>query len=60
MTTHDKAQAAKEVLTSVRLSTDQHADLKRIASYDRRSLSNELRFLIERRANEIDALGLAA
>ncbi len=57
MDTQHKAQGtAKDVLTSFRLSVQEHADLKRIAEVDRRSLSNELRFLIERRAAEIETL----
>lgn len=55
MDTQHKAQPEpKDVLTSVRLSASEHADLKRISGIDRRSLSNELRFLIDRRAAELE------
>jgi hypothetical protein len=40
-------------VTSVRLTPDEHATLKSIAEVDKRSLSNELRYLIERRAEEV-------
>jgi hypothetical protein len=42
-------------VTSVRLTPDEHKTLKRIAAADKRSLSNELRYLIERRADELAA-----
>lgn len=38
------------MVTSVRLSRDEHAKLKRIAARDRRSLSNQIRHLIEQEA----------
>lgn len=49
-------------VTSVRLTSEEHTALKRIAAVDKRSLSNELRYLIERRDAEltIDELGEAA
>lgn len=40
-------------VTSVRLTPDEHATLKSISEVDKRSLSNELRYLIERRAEEV-------
>lgn len=50
--------AGSSVVTSVRLTRDEHAKLKSIAQVDRRSLSNEIRHLIEQRATELDAAEL--
>lgn len=41
------------LVTSVRLTKDEHQKLKAIAASDKRSLSNELRYLIDRRADEL-------
>lgn len=40
-------------VTSVKFASDEHSDLKLIAAHDRRSLSNELRWLVARRAQEL-------
>lgn len=40
-------------VTSMKLTADDHAALKRIAAADKRSLSNELRYLIARRDAEL-------
>lgn len=42
-------------VTSVKLTTKEHADLKRIAAHERRSLSNQVRHMIALRAAELDA-----
>jgi predicted DNA-binding ribbon-helix-helix protein len=49
------ATSPNDHVTSVRLTKDEHAALKRIAAADRRSFSNEIRHLIELRAAELDA-----
>lgn len=41
-------------VTSVKLSPEEHADLKRIAAAEKRSLSNQLRYLIQQAAREMD------
>jgi hypothetical protein len=48
------APEPQSYVTSVRLTTREHAALKRIAALDRRSLSNELRHLIAQRAAELE------
>lgn len=40
-------------VTSVRLTPDEHAALKRISAADRRSLSNEIRHLIMQRDSDL-------
>lgn len=40
-------------VTSVKFAAVEYADLKLIAAHDRRSLSNELRWLVARRAQEL-------
>lgn len=47
------APESQSYVTSVRLTPTEHATLKQIAELERRSLSNEIRYLIERRAEEL-------
>ena len=47
-------------VTSVKFTPEEHAALKEIAAHDRRSLSNELRWLVSQRAKELQALERAA
>ena len=42
-------------VTSVKFSAEEHAALKQIAEHDRRSLSNEIRWLVAQRAKDIAA-----
>lgn len=53
MGTATTSEQASSRVTSIRLTTDEHDALKRIAAADRRSLSNELRYLIARRDDEL-------
>jgi hypothetical protein len=43
-----------EIVTSVRLSASEHAALKRLAASEHRSLSGQIRLLIERAVAEAD------
>ena len=41
-----KGNDNREIVTSLRLTPDEHAKLKRLAYHERRSLSNQLRHLL--------------
>lgn len=42
-----KGKRNREIVTSLRLLPEEHAKLKRLAYAERRSLSNQLRYLLE-------------